>query len=72
MSLPAKQTLAQSTRLPRKVTAQEVAQMLRRAKAPKPCQDPDGCRLIAECMMTSLCPAVDPAHRDAAGTVCDR
>ena len=28
--------------------------MLHRAKAPRPWQDPDGCRVIADCMMTPL------------------
>jgi hypothetical protein len=48
------ETLAASSRPPRKVTAQEVAQMLHRAKAPRPWQDADGCRVIADCMMTPL------------------
>jgi hypothetical protein len=47
-------TLAASRRPPPKVTAQEVAEMLLRAKAPRPWQDPDGCRVIADCMMTPL------------------
>jgi len=47
-------TLAASSRPPRKATPQEVAQMLHRAKAPRPWQDPDGCRVIADCMMTPL------------------
>src|ERR1700730_4210913 len=36
------------------VTAQEVAQMLRRVKAPEPWRNPDGCLEIARCIMSPL------------------
>jgi hypothetical protein len=46
--------LAAYPRAPRKTTAEEVAEMLHKAKAPTPWQAPDGCRVIADCMMTPL------------------
>jgi hypothetical protein len=36
------------------LTAQEVAQMLRRVKAPEPWRNPDGCLKIAGCIMSPL------------------
>jgi hypothetical protein len=50
MHLSDKRTLPQSSRPPRTVIAPVGAQLLHRAKAPRG-QDPNGCRLITNCII---------------------